>query len=710
VSISREDQPPSSAVSPTVRQKADALARLADAADSKQDLAGVFGDLTPILAGALRFDVVWVGLHQPAAATFRVQVIENAVGKEPSVGSELNLPIEESAAGWVWRHQAPLVFADTGEEATRFPGGLALLRQLEIRASCWVPLTAAERHIGILGFGSVRPHAFDDVDLGLLHNVANLVATATDAATSREQAAALQRQLAHERDRLRVLLDATNALVLRHDVAELGEAISRCVRQLVPHEFSTLGLPEGEGRLRQYTVDFGEGAEHRHEEVVFEIAGTVSGEAYTTRRPLLVAEFDPARYPGPATARLLARGLRSGCAVPLITEGRVLGVLGLASRQPNQFSPQDLELLEALAGQIAIAIDNALAFREIETLKNRLAEENLYLEDEIRSQCDFEEMVGESRSLGRVLAQIETVAGTDSTVLILGETGTGKELVARAIHGRSPRRGRALVKVNCAAIPSGLLESELFGHEKGAFTGAIERKSGRFELAHQGTLFLDEVGDIPLELQPKLLRVLQEKEFERLGSTRSLRADVRLIAATNRDLPALVADRQFRADLYYRLNVFPIQVPPLRERSEDIPLLVRHFAQKIARAMRKPLETVHADDLKALGRWHWPGNVRELENLVERAVILSRGPVLHIPWPGLDPAGGARFATGDQTLEAVERQHILRVLNDTGGVIGGPAGAAARLGLKRTTLQSRLRALGIHPSPSAPGTGRDFGR
>jgi formate hydrogenlyase transcriptional activator len=704
--MSREDQLPGSAGATTVDRQGDVLARLADAVGSPQDLHSLFRDFAPIVAEALPFDLLWLGVRQPDAASIRVRVLENPISARPPARPELTVPLAGSAAGWVWENQSPLLFADSGEEAARFAATQAQLAPSDVRASCWVPLTIADRRIGVLGFGSRRAHAFDDADLGFVRNLANMIAAAADAVISREQAAVLQRQLARERDRLRVLLDATNALVRRHDVGELVEAISRCVRRIVPHEFSTLGLPEGDGRLRQYTVEFVRGLEHRHEEVVFDIAGTVSGEAYTTRRPLLIADFDAARYPGPATDRLVARGLRSGCALPLVNEGRVLGVLGLASRQPDQFTPQDLELLEALAGQIAIAIDNALAFREIEALKNRLAEENLYLEAEIRSQCDFEAMVGESRSLRRVLAQIETVASTDTTVLILGETGTGKELVARAVHGRSARRGRALVKVNCAAIPSGLLESELFGHEKGAFTGAIERKSGRFELADGGTLFLDEVGDIPPELQPKLLRVLQEKEFERLGSSRSLRVDVRLIAATNRDLAGLVAGRQFRADLYYRLNVFPIVLPPLRDRSEDIPLLVRHFAQKIARRMRKPLETVHAEDLKALARWHWPGNVRELENLVERAVILSRGPVLHIPWPGLGPEGGAGLAATGQTLEAVEREHILRVLNDTGGVIGGPGGAAARLGLKRTTLQSRLRALGIRAPASAPRSSR----
>ena len=347
-----------------------------------------------------------------------------------------------------------------------------------------------------------------------------------------------------------------------------------------------------------------------------------------------------------------------------------------------------------MAGQIAIALENALAFREIDELKNQLAKEKLYLEDEIRTEYNFEEIIGESKALKRILSQVETVAPTDSTVLILGETGTGKELIARAIHNLSGRHERTFIKMNCAAIPTGLLESELFGHERGAFTGAIAQKIGRFELAHQGTLFLDEVGDIPLEMQAKLLRVLQEQEFERLGSPRTLRVNVRLVAATNRDLARMVADRAFRSDLYYRLNVFPITAPPLRERPEDIPLLVRYFAQRDARRMRKRIETIPTETLTALCHYPWPGNIRELENLIERSVILSQGPDLRVTLGELK-AQATAASDGAVTLEAAERDHILRALREADGVIGGPAGAAARLGMKRTTLQSRMKKLGI---------------
>jgi len=349
-----------------------------------------------------------------------------------------------------------------------------------------------------------------------------------------------------------------------------------------------------------------------------------------------------------------------------------------------------------VANQVAIAVDNGLAFRQIAELKDKLAEEKLYLEDEIRSQYNFEEIIGESVVWKRALEQVETVAPTDSSVLILGETGTGKELIARAIHNLSGRRDRTFVKLNCAAIPTGLLESELFGHEKGAFTGAISQKVGRVELADHGTLFLDEVGDIPAELQPKLLRVLQEREFERLGSTRTLRVNLRLIAATNRNLAKMVADREFRSDLFYRLNVFPIQLPALRERGKDIAMLVRYFAQKHAESKGKQIERIPAESMQALERWHWPGNVRELENLIERAVILTRGTVLNVPLAELKPGPEPTAAVDDvATLQDAEREHILKTLREARGLISGPQGAAARLGLKRTTLNSKMRKLGI---------------
>jgi formate hydrogenlyase transcriptional activator len=404
--------------------------------------------------------------------------------------------------------------------------------------------------------------------------------------------------------------------------------------------------------------------------------------------------------------------------VPLATAHGILGTLDLGAFAADAFSSDQFPLLTRIAGQIAIAVRNAVSYQRIEELNAQLAREKLYLQDEIRSDHLFEEIIGRSRALHRVLREIETVAPTDSTVMISGETGSGKELVARAIHQLSGRRDNAFVKLNCAAIPTGLLESELFGHEKGAFTGAINQRIGRFELANRGTVFLDEVGEIPLELQPKLLRVLQEREFERLGSTRTLRTDARLIAATNRDLASLVSEQKFRQDLFYRLDVFPIHVPPLRERREDIPMLVRHFAQQFARRMKKEIETIPTETMEALTRYDWPGNIRELQNLIERAVIISTGPVLDVPASALratagrpafapDPtAGRPAFAPDStaakpapandvETLEHADRRHIISALERSNWVIAGPSGAAARLGLKRSTLQFRMRKLGI---------------
>ncbi|HLX75567.1 MAG TPA: sigma 54-interacting transcriptional regulator, partial [Terriglobales bacterium] len=417
------------------------------------------------------------------------------------------------------------------------------------------------------------------------------------------------------------------------------------------------------------------------------------GWALAQRQPLLADPLSTQQYPAEITARMVSEGVRCACWLPLITRNAVLGTLSLASLHEHAFGAEDVNLLAQVASQVAIALENALAFREIAQLKDKLAREKLYLQEEIHSAYNFEEIVGESRALQTVLQQVETVAPTSATVLILGETGTGKELIARAIHDLSTRREQTFVKMSCAAIPTGLLESELFGHEKGAFTGAIMQKVGRLELAHKGTPFLDEVGDIPLELQPKLLRALQEREFERLGSTRTQQVDTRVVAATNRDLAAMVEEGSFRRDLYYRLNVFPVRIPPLRERREDIPLLVRYFAQKFSRTMNRRIESIPSETMEALVNWAWPGNVRELEHMVERAVILSPGPVLNVPIAELRPTNGE--ATNLERLDDAEREHILRVLRESGGVIGGPAGAATRLGLKRTTLHFKMKKLGI---------------
>lgn len=497
-----------------------------------------------------------------------------------------------------------------------------------------------------------------------------------------------------ESERLRLLLDLTNTLVSNLVTRDLLRTISASIRQSMHCDTVSVWHPDREQRqLRSVTMDFPESKGFVKEDLLRPIEGSVIGKTFATGKPLVLRTATV--LSGPEHDLAFAEGIEFCCCLPLISRNRTLGVLNLGWRDENAFNSEDLEFLMRVAGQVAMAIENALAYREIAELKDRLAQEKLYLEGEIRSEADFEGIIGQSSALRHVLQLVETVAASDSTVLLLGETGTGKELIARALHERSRRKDRTLIKLNCAAIPTGLLESELFGHERGAFTGAITQKTGRLELADQGTLFLDEVGDIPLELQPKLLRALQEREFERLGSTRTKKVDVRMVAATNRDLQKMVSEKRFRSDLYYRLNVIPIRIPPLRERPEDIPLLVRYFAQKYARRTQKKIESISAASMRNLSRWHWPGNVRELENLVERAVVLSRGEKLEVAVPELADGSMSAAAAG---LEKFDKQDmIVRVLKDTKGRVGGPDGAAARMGLKRTTLITRMKKLGIDP-------------
>lgn len=500
-----------------------------------------------------------------------------------------------------------------------------------------------------------------------------------------------------KRAREAFLLEVTNALVSSLDVRQLLAAIAACLRQVKPFDYATLALYDpGTKTLRVQALESATGAgsgSSAPDPAVMSLESSPAGWAYTTRKPLLLKGLPHEEWPFEMPASPADLALKSGCWIPLVGREGVLGTLNLFSRRPENFTDHDVSLLTQIASQVAVALDNALAYSRISELNERLAKQKLYLEDELKTEFNFEEIVGQSKAIKRVLNQIETVAPTDSTVLILGETGTGKELLARAIHDLSPRKGHTFVRVNCASIPAGLLESELFGHEKGAFTGAIAPRVGRLELAHQGTIFLDEVGDIPFELQPKLLRVLQEKEFERLGSNRTISSDVRIVAATNRDLAKMVAAGQFRRDLFYRLDVFPIVVPPLRERREDIPVLVQYFLTKFAKKMRKQIETVPPERMQALVRYSWPGNIRELEHLIERAVILTRGSALNVP--PFETVTEEAPPSSSAKLENIERDHIIRVLRESHGKIGGPGGAAERLGMNRTTLNSRMQKLKI---------------
>lgn len=534
-----------------------------------------------------------------------------------------------------------------------------------------------------------------------------------------------QTELQRQNSRLQLLLNLTSSITSNLELQELLRSISANIREVIRCEGVGVYLADSaSGSFTLLAMDFPDSKGDHFEGLrLFPAEGDPLRRAFDTLKPVIVSPDELAKIHPEGYKIAIAEGIKNHFFVPLTNRGRALGILAVAHTTEDVFTPDDVEFLSQASGQIAIAVENALAYREISELRDKLAQEKLYLEEEIRSEMNFDQIVGDSAALRRVLELVETVAPSDSTVLLLGETGTGKELVARAIHDHSRRKDRTFVKLNCAAIPTGLLESELFGHEKGAFTGAISQKVGRLELADQGTLFLDEVGDVPLEIQPKLLRALQEREFERLGSTRTKRVDTRLVAATNRDLEQMIAEREFRSDLYYRLNVFPIRIPPLRERREDIPLLVSYFVQKYAGQMHKRIETIPAAAMKALTEWDWPGNIRELQNFIERAVILTRGRALEAPLAELrkvrlnkpshpaTPQGHEDIARiVKETINALndkksvadehaqkQREEIVRALTECKGRVGGDDGAAARLGLNRTTLLSRMKKLGLDP-------------
>jgi formate hydrogenlyase transcriptional activator len=645
----------------------------------------------------IAFDYVLVILLDPAT-----QAVKWRMFHAPGRNDEVHLPdfqAHETPTGWVYANQEAVVIDDWRRE-TRYPRLREYFKQYDIRSSCVLPLTTVHRRLGVFAIGTSRPDAYSAEEVQLLSLVADHLALTIDNALHLDVSREVQAELTSKNDRLELVLELTNRVVSNLELRDLLREISGNVRRVMKCDAAAVALPEPEGdHFRVYALDFPEGKGFLTEESRIPMENSPLGAAFRSGKVELRGQSQiQADCPEACSASAVREGLRSGCFLPLVSKGRVLGVLALSRFAADTFSRDDIDFLNQIARQVAIAIENALAYREIAELKERLAQEKLYLEDEIRGEMDFEGIVGQSSALRHVLQMVETVAGSDSTVLLLGETGTGKELIARAIHERSRRKDRTFVKMNCAAIPTGLLESELFGHERGAFTGAITQKLGRLELADRGTLFLDEVGDIPSEIQPKLLRALQEREFERLGSTHTKRVDVRLVAATNRDLEKMIEERQFRSDLYYRLNVFPIRIPPLRERPEDIPLLVHYFTQKHARRMEKQIDTIPGMAMSKLMGWHWPGNIRELENLVERAVILTRGAALQVPLDELTN-GSAQPRTVVMKSNSGERDEIVRVLREAQGRVGGADGAAARLGLKRTTLISRMKKLGISVSP-----------
>lgn len=662
----------------------EALLQVADIVVRQSTLAELSRELVRCLHRFFHFQVIGSCLHDPSRNVMRLMLWASPGSPEPTQ----ELSVEGTSCGWVWQNQRPLLLNDLLQEK-RFAESVGFFQQLGLRALCEVPLTTANRRIGVLGIGSGNGDNYSEKDVQLLGRIADWISLALENVLT-------SKALEHEKERLESLLNVSTALLSSVEVDEVIPAISEFVQRVVQHDYASLALyEEGNPSLRIK---------------ILEKSAAPRASGLGAPGPLMLPVSDPCFLHGEARMRnreelaelraggldrmLLERGIQSLCSLPLISRRGALGVLHVGSRQTKAFLAQDLTFLRQIAAQIAAVLENAFAYREVKRLTGALTREKLYLQDEIRSVMNFDEIIGDAPALKRVLSQVQTVAASDATVLILGETGTGKELVARAIHRLSKRAESSFIKLNCAAIPTGLLESELFGHERGAFTGAITQKIGRLELADKGTLFLDEVGEIPLELQPKLLRVLQDQEFERLGGNRTIKVDIRLIAATNRDLAKRVASHEFRSDLYYRLHVFPIRVPTLRERSRDVPLLVQYFVQKFSKRLNKRIETIPAQAMRALESWQWPGNVRELENFIERSVILSDGSSLNMPLAELN-SGIESSRGGGATLEDLEREHILRVLRETSGVIAGVHGAAARLGMKRTTLQSRIQRLGI---------------
>jgi formate hydrogenlyase transcriptional activator len=663
-------------------QRYEALLEMADLVVHDHSLPELFVAMAERLRQVAAADAANFSLYDPIKNVMRLHFWERSV----LTPSPVEMQIEESPSGWAWQHQKLLVVPDLAAD-TRFPRVLSGLRKIGLRSYCWLPLTTAQKRLGALGLGSSQANAYGEKNMRLLPRVAKLVAVAVENALTREA-------LVREKERLHMLLEVNNTLVTNRDLQKLFPAISEFIRRMIRYDYASVAVyDETAHSLSLYPLDSPLTTGLAGVDTTLPVKDTPAGRALMERETKIFTREDLMGIQSSFVTQMLEHGIQSLCCIPLTTRKGELGTLNLASKQANAFAPPDVGFLEQVAGQVAVALDNARSYREIAQLTEKLASEKLYLEEEIRSELNFEEIVGDSPALKRVLSQARTVAPSDATVLILGDTGTGKELIARAIHRMSSRKDRVFVKLNCAAIPTGLLESELFGHEKGAFTGAISQKVGRLELADKGSLFLDEVGDIPLELQPKLLRVLQDQEFERLGSTRTIKVNIRLIAATNRDLAQIVAEKEFRSDLYYRLNVFPIRMPSLNERKTDIPALVRHFVQKFSRRMNKQIETIPSATMSALVNWEWPGNVRELENLMERSVILSDGTALNAPLSEI--RSGPESVDSDGTLESLERQYIIRVLRETGGTIAGPHGAAMRLGMKRTTLQSRILKMGI---------------
>jgi len=655
---------------------------IAGRTDLRSLLSGVAESLRRIVA----FDHVGLVLHDPNGNAMQGYILNEPCNP---VITSLRLRVDEDPAGWVWLNQQPLVLSHLQSE-TRWPEFVRRARDFGLGTTVLVPLTTGDNRLGAFGFSSVAPVNPSPAEIAFLERIASEFAVAVESFLAKQVAV-------RERNRLRTLFDITDALVSKLDRDDLFSAISGQLSKVIRHDCALITLCNENGSLEVHAL-------HSTIPEVLEAlkgplnpVGMPAERVLASGKPVVACEADIDHYPNPNFRRFLALGCKSICSVPLTARNRIIGTLELNRMTDDAWTPDDVEFLVQVASQIAITVSNSLVFRELGDMKERLATEKLYLEDEIRLDQNIGNMVGEGPAFQGVVKGIQTVAPTDANVLITGETGTGKELVARAIHELSGRSKGSFVKVNCAAIPASLLESELFGHEKGSFTGAVAQKIGRFEVAHHGTLFLDEIGEMPLELQPKLLRAIQDQEFERVGGNRTIRTNARLVAATNRDLKAMVEEGKFRADLYYRLHVFPLEVPPLRERREDIPLLSRYFVQKHAQRMSRNIDSIPTSVLDALTNYDWPGNVRELQNVLERSVILTKGSALEVPMHELMGKAAPVTSRGGSPAEPhhTERARILKALEEARGQVGGPDGAAARLGLKRTTFQSRMRKLNI---------------
>ena len=655
------------------------LLEVTDRVAGTQSLPDALKELAPPVLALTGGELLNLSLHDPRRDCMLTQYWK----KNQESGEFEALPVDEAATGWAWKHQEPIAIPDI-EREQRFPDIVPALLNHGVRSYTVLPVSTPTRRFGALGLGKSVPEALKNEDVEFLSRVALMGALA------------LERDRAHRAfEEQQSLVAISRELSSSLELEKLLPLILSSVRSIARYDRAVLSLLDEDGKNVHLYGDALEWESFVNHGNAVPLEQSISARAIETRNVAFLIASDLRDMNEPLAKAMYEGGVRSVCSVPLIAGNRIWGALNPSSPVAHAFGSSEVEYLQQVANQIAAALQNANAYREIEKLRDRLVQEKRYLEYEIRSANRPDDIIGNSPALKRVLDYSAIVADTDSTVLITGETGTGKERIARVIHGLSRRKDRSFIKVNCAAIPTGLLESELFGHEKGAFTGAVSQKIGRLELADKGTLLLDEIGEVPLELQPKLLRVLQDREFERLGGTKTTRVDVRLLAATNRDLARAVEEKEFRGDLFYRLHVFPLHLPALRDRREDIPILIRHFVEKCAVRLHKQIDIIPDEAIEAMMHWSWPGNIRELENFIERSVILSEGNRLNPPLAELREEISRPPSDSEGTLRDKEREHIIEILHQTRGALSGPSGAAARLGLKRTTLQYKMQRLGI---------------